>query len=216
VIRRGEPWGSAPEGAPDVRVDGDDAALAATVGRHRGELIRFVPEPSSDIARALGLSAAGLVGGTKIPLDALELDDGTTASNAAVIGVAPDRLGRRHRRRPVRVEVDTRVVFDGAASTIVVATGQFLRGADLVPRGHPGDGRFEVQVYALDPGQRTPMRRRLAVGTHVPHPDITEATGRHVVITAERPWPLELDAHPAAPRARLSLTLVPSAYQLLV
>jgi hypothetical protein len=192
-----------------VSVEGDDAALAAAVGRHRGGLIRFVPGPSSDIALALGLSARGPAGAMEVPLDALELDDGTIASNAAVIGVAPDRLGRRYRRRPVRVEVDNRVVFDGPASTVVVATGQFLRGADLVPRGHPGDGRLEVQVYALAPGQRAPMRRRLAAGT-------TEAAGGRVVVTTGRPWSLELDAHAAAPRTRLSLTVVPTAYRLLI
>jgi diacylglycerol kinase family enzyme len=197
-------------------MEGDDAALAAAVGRQPGALIRFVPDSSSDIARALGLSAGGPAGATEVALDALELDEGIAAVNAAVIGVAPDRLGRRHRRRPVRVEVDDRVAFDGSATTVVVATGQFLRGADLVPRGHPGDGRLEVQVYGLDPGQRAPMRGRLAVGTHVPHPGITEASGRHVVVATGRPWPLELDAHPAGLRTRLSLTVVPSAYRLLV
>ena len=201
---------------PTCRCEGDDAALAAAAGRHRGELIRFVPKPSSDIARALGLSIEGPVGATEIPLDALELDDGTTVSNAAVVGVPPDRLGRRRRRRPVRVEVDGRVVFDGPATSVVVATGQFVRGADLVPRGHPGDGRLEVQVYALDPGQRAPMRRRLVVGTHVPHPGITEASGRQVVVVTQRPWPLELDAHRAEHRSRLSLSVVPGAYRLLV
>lgn len=216
MIRRGEPWGNKPDGAPGVQVEGDDAALAAAAARHRGGLIRFVPNPSSDIARAIGLSTEGPAGATEISLDALELDDGTTLSNAAVVGVPPDRLGRRRRRRPVRVEVDGRVVFDGPATSIVVATGQFVRGADLVPRGHPGDGRVEVQVYALDPGQRAPMRRRLVVGTHVPHPGITEASGRRVVVMTRRPWPLELDAHRAAPRSRVSLSVVPSAYRLLV
>jgi YegS C-terminal NAD kinase beta sandwich-like domain len=216
VIRRGEQWGNEPTGAPDVRVDGDDAALAAIVGRHRGDLIGFVPDASSDIARALGLAPKAPAGTTEVPLDAIELGDGATVSNAAVLGVAPDRLAPWHRRRAVRVEVDGRTVFDGRASTIVVATGQFLRGADLVPRGHPGDGRVEVQVYALDPAQRGPMRRRLAAATHVPHPDITEAAGGHIGIVAERPWPLELDGHATAPRARLSLAVVPGAYRLLV
>jgi hypothetical protein len=216
VIRRGEPWGGEPGGGPDAHVEGDDAALAAAVSRYAGALIRFVPDATSDVARALGLSAGGLAGATEVPLDRLELDDGSTAVNAAVLGAAPDRLLRRQRRRQVRVEVDDRVAFDGAATTVVVATGQFLRGVDLVPRGHPGDGRLEVQVYALDPGQRAPMRRRLAVGTHVPHPGITEAAGHHVVVSTGRPWPLELDAHPVEPRTRLSLTVVPSAYRLLI
>ena len=68
----------------------------------------------------------------------------------------------------------------------MVASGQYLRGADLVPRGHPGDGRVEVQVYAVRRGERAAMRSRLPQGVHLPHPDITQTSGRQVEIRADR------------------------------
>ena len=39
--------------------------------------------------------------------------------------------------------------FSERATTVVVLVGQYLRGADVSPRGHPGDGAAEVQVYAM-------------------------------------------------------------------
>jgi hypothetical protein len=64
----------------------------------------------------------------------------------------------------------------------VVANGEYLRGRDVVPRGHPGDGRLEVQVYSVAAGQRRRMRSRLATGTHVPHPGIRTTQGSHAVV----------------------------------
>ncbi len=77
-----------------------------------------------------------------------------------VLGVPPDRLRRFSRRISVTVTVDGTEWFTGKATTVVVATGEFRDGLDLVPRGHPGDGRVEVQVYALAPRERAGMRAR--------------------------------------------------------
>ena len=90
---------------------------------------------------------------------------------------------------------------------MVVATGQWLRGLDLVPRGHPGDGKAEVQVYRLRRPERRAMRRRLATGTHVPHPRIVTRTAVEIEIRAHRALPVEIDgreasrAAPCAPRS---------------
>ena len=90
--------------------------------------------------------------------------------NMVVLGTPPDRTGwfsagaRAAGRRSTAA-----VVHDGPATTVVVANGQFLRGHDLVPRGHPGDGRAEVQVYALRRG-RAPGDARPAPAGHPPAP----------------------------------------------
>ena len=68
-------------------------------------------------------------------------------------------------------------MFHGPCTTVVIATGQFRHGLDLVPRGHPGDGRAEVQIYAVPGRERRELRVRLATGTHVPHPKITQRPG---------------------------------------
>ena len=74
-------------------VEGDDADLAAALaGSPSGVLVSFTPAPGSDVARAVGIRAGAPHRGLALPMDALELDDGTLAVNAVVLGVAPDRL----------------------------------------------------------------------------------------------------------------------------
>ena len=90
--------------------------------------------------------------------------------NMVVVGTAPGKLRATSRSHQMRVVVDGREVFTGPATTVVIANGQFLDDGDIVPRGHPGDGRIEVQVYALRPRERRGMRRRLPSGAHLPAP----------------------------------------------
>jgi YegS C-terminal NAD kinase beta sandwich-like domain len=194
--------------APDV-VDacGGDAELADAAAAHPGATVRFAPDATSDLARALGMTERRGSGAATV--DFLHID-GTTcvcAVNMAVLGPPPDRLGRRHRRRACRVEGDGRVLWDGPATTVVLANGEFLRGTDLVPRGHPADGRFEVHVYALRPGQRRLMRARLATGEHVPHPGIHTASVRQAVVRFDQPVRVEIDGrrHPRAPGLEVAL-----------
>jgi diacylglycerol kinase family enzyme len=118
----------------------------------------------------------------------------------------------------MRVSVNGRPAFDGRATTVIVANGQFLDGLDVVPRGHPGDGRMEVQVYALQRGERKAMRSRLPQGTHVPHPRITTASGRSVVVTVAggRLLPLTVDGVAHDPVEELRVDLLPAALRLVL
>lgn len=233
MIRRGEGWGAPAGGPPDVDAAGDDVALAAALrGAAEAGLaprVRFDATGGSDLARAVGLAGRG-AGTTEVTLDALvvaadptdpEHDDGNdtdhdVAVNAVVVGPAPDRLRWWHRRRSLRVEVDGRVLFEGRATTVLVANGQFLRGHDVVPAGHPGDGRLEVQVYALEPGERGPMRRRLPGAAHLPHPRIHTGSGRSVLVHGVRPAALEVDGARRGPVGSVRAVLRPGAYRLLV
>jgi hypothetical protein len=221
-VRPGEPWGHAASGPPDLEVAGDDADLAAAVTRHRGALVRFRPSRTSDLAHALGLAHphAESAAATEVAIDALEIDgdDGTgVAVNAVVLGPPPDRLRWNARAADVTVRVDGRPWFTGRATTVVVANGQFLRRADLVPRGHPGDGWAEVQVYALARRARAGMRRRLPTGTHVPHPDVRAGRARRVEVEiAGRRLPVEVDGRRRDRVDRLAVTLAPGAVRLLV
>jgi len=216
VIRKGAPWGRPASGPPDREVHGGDATLAAWVATAPGGLVRFVPTDDSDLARAVGVRAGGEPGGTEVPMDVLVLADGSWAVNAVVLGTPPDRCSRWSRRHPLRVRVDGRDVFEGHATGVVVATGQWLRGVDVVPRGHPGDGRAEVQVYRLRPAERRTMRARLPEGAHVPHPRIVQAAGRTVEVVVARPVAYEVDGRPRAPVARFEARVRPAAYRLLV
>jgi hypothetical protein len=215
-LRRGEPWGRAASGPPELDVVGDDADLAAVAMSNRGALVRFRPSPQSDIARALGLGPASEET-TELAIDALAVEPDGGAVNAVVLGAPPDRLRWTARASGITVRVDGRPWFQGRATTVVVASGQFLRGADIVPRGHPGDGWAEVQVYELMRRARRPMRRRLPTGTHVPHPGIRGGRARRVdVEVAGRGLPVEIDGRPRGRTGRLGVIVVPGAIRLLV
>ncbi len=115
------------------------------------------------------------------------------------------------------VTVDGRPVWSGPATTVVVATGQFLDGLDVVPRGHPGDGRAEIQVYAVRPRERRALRGRLHTGTHVPHPSIAQASGRRIeIMCTHGAAPLAVDGHPGGSAEHLDIDVVPGAYRLLL
>jgi hypothetical protein len=221
-LRHGQPWGHAAAGPPDVEIKGDDADLAVGGTERPGELVRFRPSSRSDLARALGLGPAR-AGTTEVAVDALAVriggagGDDLAAVNAVVLGAAPDRLSWGVRSSRVAVHVDGRPWFTGRATTVVVANGQFLRGTDLVPRGHPGDGWAEVQVYALGQRERAEMRRRLPTGTHVPHPRIAGGRAQRVEVdVAGHRLPLEVDGHPHGRSDRLEVTLVPGSIRLLI
>ena len=215
MTRPGQPWGRPTSAPPDVEGAGGDADLAQLVQEHPGARVRFAPKPDCDLALAVGLSSDAAAG-TELTIDALRVDGTTVVVNAAVVGPAPDRLRRHHRSTEITVEIDGRVAFEGAATTVVIANGQFLRGNDVVPRGHPGDGRFEVHVYALAPAERRGMRRRIPGGDHLPHPRIRTFSAKSVAVTTGRGLRLELDGRRAGRAEALAVDILPGACYLLV
>lgn len=216
MIRPGEEWGSPAESPPDLEISGDDAALARAVAGAPGALIRFHPSPTSDLARAVGL-APGEPAGTALPLDALELGDLTLACNMCIFGTPPDRLRRSSPSIELEIQLDDRPWFNGRATTVVIAVGQFLRGLDVVPRGHPGDGRAEIQVYELAKRERRQMRARLATGTHVPHPRIRQRTARTIGLRASPDAPSEVDGSTRPELTGVTtIHVLTGAYRLLI
>src|SRR5262245_1532422 len=216
MIKPGEEWGSPANGPPDLEIAGDDRALAAALARAGPDpLVRFLPAPTSDLARAVGLGGVS-PRGVALPMDLLVLDGAARACNMIVFGDPPDRLTFASRGVTVAVTGDGRAPFDGRATTIVIATGEFLRGLGVVPRGHPGDGRAEVQVYSLRPPERGALRARLRTGTHVPHPRIVQRTGARIDVASARPRQLEVDGERAGSASILTIEVLPGAYRLLV
>ncbi len=219
MVRKGEPWERPASGPAAWQVEGDDAALDAAVREQPGARVGFHPDPTSDLARALGIGATG-EGTVELGIDALAVvadDRELFAVNMFVVGTAPDRAGWFTGAPDLRVEVDGRAVHDGPATSVVVAPGHALRGHDVGPRGHPGDGRAEVQVYAVPRAQRAGVRSRLPQGVHLPHPDITQTSGRRVTVVADkRPVGLEVDGVPGPPATRITVEIVPEAFLIVV
>jgi YegS C-terminal NAD kinase beta sandwich-like domain len=221
MVEKGVPWERPASGPPEWTVTGDDVALAAAVRDHHGVRLAFEATPASDLARALGMSGTlpDAPRTLEVSVDALRVDaDGRDlfAVNMVVLGTPPDRMGWFSGRLSVTVGVDTRTVHTGTATAVVIANGQHLRGADVVPRGHPGDGRAEVQVYTPRRGEARQMRARLVQGAHLPHPRIMQVVGRRIEVRAVRPMPLEVDGVQVTPAARVTVEVVPEAFSLLI
>ena len=132
--------------------------------------------------------------------------------NAVVLGTPPGALRRWTRRTPVGVTLDGRPWRTARATTVVVANGEFVDGLDVVPRGHPGDGRTEVQIYQLAPSQRG----RLGTGTHVPHPGIDARTAKRVEVRGARPMQCRVDGRPWPPADVVTVEVLPGLLQLVV
>lgn len=221
TIRPGDEWGTPTTEPPDLTVRGGDAALADAIGRQSaGALIDFVADHTSDLARALGTSGDAARRGIAAPIDAIALTHAGNrriAVNAIEVGTPPAELRALSRERAITVTVDGRRIHRGPATGVVIANGQFIDGLDVVPRGHPGDGRLEVQVHWLRPGERGAMRRRLATGSHLPHPRIRTASGRRVRVHVEGGvWPLRVDGAPSGRAGTVECEVVSPAARLLL
>lgn len=224
MTHRGQPWEEPARGGAVIEVVGSDAELASAAADNPGTAIRFAADSTSDLARALGVRGGGSAtgGASEVAVDLLSVQrEGggaptTCAVNMVVSGAAPDRVRVWSHRRPCLVELDGEPWWVGLATTVVIANGEFLRGADVVPRGHPGDGRLEVQVYALAPSARRVMRRRLATGTHLPHPSIRAGQGQRVTIRWEGARPLEIDGVARADAKVVGVELAPAALRLVL
>src|SRR6476661_3813790 len=109
MIEKGKPWERPASGPAAWQVEGDDAALAAAVREQPGARVGFRPDPSSDLARALGIHDSGEGASLELGIDALRITAGDRelfAVNMVVVGAAPDRTGWFTRAPELRVEVD--------------------------------------------------------------------------------------------------------------
>lgn len=247
TIRPGDDWGVPTESAPDLIVVGSDGDLSRALEAwpQPTPLISFVPNVKSNLARSIGLvPSAGAFpnqsakvgeslevkgGGTEeakirsqfaAPIDAIEYrfaGNKYLAVNAIEIGTSPLTLRAATRSKNVAVTVDGRKVFTGLTTGVLIANGQFIGAANLVPRGHPGDGRLEVHIYALKAGERSAMRRRLATGTHLPHPRIRTISGASIrVEIMAGAWPIKADSEMAGRAGRIEIEVRSTAARLLL
>ncbi len=208
-MRPGQAWGASCDTPPDIVLAGSDHDLALAVAGRSHALIRFLPDAASDVARAVGLRADDEPRGWAVPMDALALDDGRLAVNMVVLGTPPEHITWRTRTFALGED-------EAPVLCVVVANGQFHGGHDLVPRGHPADGRAEVHRYRVPRPERRALRRRLATATHLPHPSIQQQRTASATFAASRPVPLELDGVGSGSVRSVTISVVPDAYRLLL
>jgi hypothetical protein len=165
TIRKGEEWGVLavpPAGLVTVTGDAELHDLLAA-GHPAGEPVGLL---GGDLMRTVGGSgdAARLRDGRPVPHLPIDLvrvrrDDGAVATAVAhVVARRPAWQGGWWR---------------GPVTALMNA--QFHGGYDVAPRSHPNDGKVDlIAASATMPvGQRRLARRRMPLGTHVPHPEIT-------------------------------------------
>lgn len=215
-IRRGSEWGRPTEASPDLIVRGGERELGEALAQHRtsAPLVQLREAQTCDLALAVGWRPNRDT--IEVPMDTLALGHGPIATNMIVLGTPPDVLTWRSPTVDFRVRVDDGPPHEVRSTTVVVAIGEFLRGLDVSPRGHPGDGRAEVQIYTIGRRHRRAVRRRLSTGAHLPHPGVRQTSGRRIECAASRPVALEIDgaSHPA--RQDLGAQVRQGAYRLLV
>jgi hypothetical protein len=204
TIARGHTWGELgplPEDGVIVRSDAEAAAIV-TAARAReedppplgllgGDLCRTVGG-RGDAARLTSPDAARLV--TDVQL--VRRDGG------------PERVAVAH------VLARRRSWLFGPL--VAVMNAAWVGEWNVAPRAHPNDGRADVVRADLRLGDRLKARRRLPLGTHLPHPGIHTERAASGVIELGRPVPVWLDGVRAGRARRVEWRLEPDAVAVVV
>ena len=204
TIEKHQPWGEhgpLPAGGVLVR---SDAEARAVVERHR--------------RAGTEIPALGLLGGDLCRTVGGRGDEGRLRSPDAV--VLPVDLGsvlldgRQHWFTSHLVA--RRSWWRGRV--VAVMNGQWIGRWDVAPKGHPNDGRLDVYdvAQAMPLGDRLAARRRLASGTHVPHPAIEVQRVPAVQVEFDRPTPVWLDGERVGSARTLSIRTEPDALTCVV
>jgi YegS/Rv2252/BmrU family lipid kinase len=100
---------------------------------------------------------------------------------------------RKYRSGRISVQAD-RKSWEGRASNVVIANGQFYGGGmKISPRSYPGDGLLDIQISTGPKSEAFTMIPKVYRGEHVPHPHIKEMRGKRITVDADRPLPMEGD-----------------------
>lgn len=199
TIEKGRPWGEEVARPADLRIVGDDATLAAALRDGEGP----AAAAAGDMYRTLGARPIGTRERVlALPIDLVEvtLDDQVArVALAHVVARTPWWAGSWW-RGPV----------------LIVMNAEFLGDWDVAHRGHPNDGRVEVQLAdaALTARDRWAARTRLPLGSHVPHPQITTRSVRSASWTFDRPLAVFVDGRPAGTSRAVSVEVHPDAATL--
>ena len=160
TVERGRAWGrTAPLPVDGVVVSSDrDAAAVVADARARGATVPTIGLLGGDLCRTLGGAGdeARLHGpdAVTLPIDIAEVE---------VAGRVHVFLAHVVARRSW---------WTGRVWAAMNA--EWLGQWDVAPRAHPGDGLLDTFDVSMPIRDRIKARRRLATGTHVPHPAIAQ------------------------------------------
>jgi hypothetical protein len=160
VVERGAAWGT-PGPLPDdgvvVRSDAEARAIAERC-RRAGEPVPPLGLLGGDLCRTLG--GRGDEARLRSPeANRLPVDLGAVLIDGRLHWFVAHLIARRGWWR---------------GRIVAAMNAEYVGPWDVAPRSHPNDGRLDTLDADLPFGDRLKARRRLATGSHVPHPGIRE------------------------------------------
>lgn len=214
VIKRGEDWGWRAS-SPSAAEANTDAQLALAADLRELDI-------SASARGGTGPTGAGdpkvvrLTGGDLL----------TTIGGPSQAGTQADAL---------HLPMDLGVVAHGGEHTVFAAhvivrrrswTGrvlavmnsQWVGDRNVVPAGHPNDGRLDLIDARLGIRDLIAARKRVATGTHLPHPDISVRRVRTEPVTVdfESSTPCWVDGVSIGSVRSITLRCVPDAVTVVV
>jgi YegS C-terminal NAD kinase beta sandwich-like domain len=192
TIRKGESWGAPAARPADLVLAGSDAELAQLVARDAGGAYGL---GGGDLHRSLG-APPPREPMQRLPMDALRVRlDGDEWLAVAHV-VARDGWWR--------------------GPLLGVLNCAYVGDWNAAPRAHPNDGRFDVVEVsaAMSVRQRLQARRRLALGTHVPHPQIAVRTAESAVWSFGAPRDVYVDGVRRGRATRLEIAISPDHFSI--
>ncbi len=197
TIQKGMAWGSVQPVPHDVIVATNEASAAQAIR----DGARCIALQSGDLLRALGkqngvgdvqLQSECLV----LPCDVLHiaLDESTE-----VLGLSSVMVGSRWKPR------------------WWVTSGGFLGDLNVAPRAHPNDGLADALGFD-DVSLRTylAIRRRMRLGDHLPHPQLTMTRAAHVQWQGTRRASVWIDGKLHGRFSDVHIVVHPDAFSLCV
>lgn len=170
TIGKGADWGVEGEVPADVVACDGDRALSMAIGDGRDVVVA-----GGDMALTIGASVIPGIGdsGRRLPIDLMDVELIRGGQHHVIVASSHVMIhGVRRRGGRLRGEVHW------------IMNAQYYDGRDLVPRGHPNDGRFEVLSVdpRMGPRQRLLAWSRARTGRHFPHPRLSVRSVKEIVI----------------------------------
>jgi len=164
TIRKNENWGVTVARPESLVICETDAAASQLVTDYyvRNKSIPAIAIVQSNLSRALGTNGADIDSQNMqaTPFDLIEItfaDDSKTEQKVLALGFG--LLRKSWWRGDIVAAMNT----------------SFIGDWDCAPRSHPNDGKFDLLTVSseMKPTQRLIASRRLRLGTHLPHPQIS-------------------------------------------
>jgi hypothetical protein len=203
VVAKGESWGwpgPLPDGGIEVRSDAEARAVVERA-RRAGDPVPPLGLLGGDLCRTVGGrgDAARLRSAEALQLPA---DLGSVLLDGRQFWFVAHLVARRSWWR---------------GRLVGVLNAQYLGEWDVAPRAHPDDGRLDLVDVSPQMSLRARLqaRRRVRLGTHVPHPDIGTDSAAAWQTTFDPPLDVRLDGVELGPVRNLSVRVEPDALVLV-